>query len=159
MYPLVIFLLAMATVGSMATLHANNRQPLPSSQGTPVALTDNMLTYADAVVRFATLQSQPYTAPGAGNAVPDVSLTFHTWYVRNVRWQNKVIGGVVTIYAGAPIPNVDLSRELAMRSGGGFHAGTTDAAGQIISYMHGATGITAPGGIPAGVAIYQVKLR
>lgn len=159
MYPLAIFLMFMAIIGSMGTLFATSRPPVPGAQGTPEALTDNFLVYADAVRRFAGVQPQPYTAPAAGNAVPDASLSFPTWHVRNTRWQNKVIGGVVTIYADAPIPEADLSRELAQRTGGSFSAGNTDATGQIVSYLHGPTGVMVPAGIPAGVAVYQVNLQ
>lgn len=159
MYPLAVFLMVLAIAGSMSTLFVSNSPPMPSAQGTPAALADNFMIYANSVRSFVATQTAPYTAPAAGNAVPDASLSFPSWYVRNVRWQNKVIGGVVTIYANAAIPQVDLSRELALRTAGGFRAGNTDAVGQIISYLHGPTSISVPAGIPANVAVYQAIMQ
>ncbi len=159
MYPLMIMLSALAIIGSIVTISVSNRDPLPPPEGSASVLADNLFVYADAVARYVATQPVRYTEPGAGNSVPDSSLTFPAWFQRNARWDNKVIDGVATIYSATPYNGPGLSAELTRRTQGSYRAGITATDGEIISFQHGPTGIVVPAGIPSNVAVYQIIVR
>lgn len=157
----IMFVLAVLTsiTGAQYVLHQTSMAEVASSQGAPTALADNFFVYSNAVGRFVAAQPLGYTAPWAANSVPDASLSFPPWYVRDARWRNKVIGGTVTIYAAAPIAGVEFGDLLAQRTDFAFGAGTTAATREIVSAVHGPTGIFAPVGVPAAVPVFQVRLN
>lgn len=159
MYPLMVLLSALAILGSVVTMSVSNREPLPPVEGTASALADNFFVYSDSVARYVATQPIRYTAPSADNSVPDAALSFPTWYQRNPRWNNKVIDGVVTIYSTTPYNGPGLSAELTRRTQGSYRAGITASDLEIISFQHGPTGIIAPTGVPANVAVYQMVVR
>lgn len=157
----IMFVLAVMTAltGAHYVLHESTKMEIASSQGAASALADNFFVYSNAVGRFVAAQPMGYTAPWANNYVPDAALSFPTWYVRDTRWLNKVIGGTVTIYAAAPIAGVEFGDLLAQRTDFAFGAGTTLPSRQIVSAVHGPTGIFAPAGVPGGVPVFQVRLN
>lgn len=159
MWMMYILSAMVAISGGQYVLHQTSMQELASSDGAPAALADNFFIYSNAVGRFVAAQSIGYTAPGVGNAVPDSSLNFPAWYVRDPRWRNKVIGGTVTIYAAAPMAGIEFSELLAHRTDFAFGAGTTANTREIVSSVHGPTGIFAPAGVPGGVPVFQVRLN
>lgn len=155
MAPLFVLLIMLALVGSAAVLHDSSREPEPNPAGTPVTLADNFAVYVGAVARFVATHPPGYTATWMGNTVPDAQMVFPTWYVRNPLWSNKVIDGVITVYATVPLGTVDFSSELAVRSDGAYGAGIVATNGEIVSVRHGRTGIFVPAGVPPETPVIQ----
>jgi len=159
MFPFYVIAFLVAITGSYLTLARNMGPPMPPVAGSPEQLADNFFIYANAVARFVAAQSAGYTAPAGGNTVPDTSLAFPTWYVRNAAWTNKVIGGTMTVYAAAPIQGADFSSQLAKRTDMAYGAGVTLASGEIASIVYGPSGIFVPAGVPAAVPVFQVQIH
>lgn len=161
MWPLVMLIVSLSVIGSVSVLSQTSRDvPMPSVAGTPAALADNFFVYANAVGEFVSAQPPGYTAPGPANAVPDASLSFPAWHLRNPRWSNAVIDGTVTIFAQDLPASIDMSFELASRTGGAFRAGIVDASSrEIVSLLHGPSGATVPAWIPDGAPVFQFTTR
>ena len=162
MWPLVVLLFAMSLIGSVNVLFESARTtPAASSAGTPTALADNFFVYANAVGQFVSTQSTGYTAHWPGNAIPNTSLTFPSGFNPSPMWRNSVINGTVTIFAHNAPQSVDLSLELAQRTGGAFRAGIVDHARgrEIVSLIHGPTGVTVPPVVPDRSPAFQFTTR
>lgn len=159
MWVIGVLLLMSSMVGLKMVQFEVNAKPIGRQASTPV-LAQNMVVYKSAVDVFVASQAAGYTAPAAGNVVPDTSLSFPTWYVRDSRWTNKVINGTVTVYS-VSLPDVgDISRDAAKLTKGSRSAGVVKSAtNTILSPLYGDTGIALPAGLPNGVPVLQSKIN
>lgn len=157
MWPVAVVVIMISLIGGFRTLYQTSdpetfKEPTLSLQATA----ENMLVYGHSVIAFTAAQSAGYTAPAPGNVVPDASLSLPSWHVRNPLWTNKVIGGVVTVYATSRPPAGDITPVLAEKSLRSRGVGVAQGGYIITSYGQTAT---LPAGIPNGVPVFQIKVN
>ena len=159
MWPLAV-LIILAPVAGLKMLQAEVFTPTVEISASKPALAKNIVTYKNVVDQFVAAQASGYSGAGPGNSVPDSSLTFPSWYVRNPLWSNKVISGTVTVYATSLPTAGDFSREVADITNGRRSVGIVGSATTtIISPLYGDTGIALPSGLPSGVTVMQNKVN
>ena len=153
-------LVALIAVQGFYQVKAEQAVPPVTATVAAPEMGQNMIVYYNKVVEFVAAQPAGYTAPASGNVVPDSSLTFPGWYIRNPLWTNKVIAGKVSVYATSKTAAGDLTPEVARLSGALTSVGLSNAAnGRLLSPMIGDTGQTYPAGIPDGVVVIQGQIR
>jgi len=159
MWPAYIIVLFATLTGFYQLRSDQVVPPVPATVAAP-EMAQNMIVYYNKVVEFVVPQVASYTAPGGGNAVPDASLAFPSWYVRNPLWTNKVIAGKVSVYATSKTAAGDLTPDVARLSKGINSVGVSNnASGHLLSPINGDTGQTYPAGIPDGVVVIQGQIR
>lgn len=159
MWPLYI-LIVFASLTGFYQMRAVQAVPPVSATVAAPEMAQNMIVYYNKVVEFVAGQAAGYTAPGGGNVVPDASLTFPSWFVRNPLWTNKVIAGQVSVYATSKPAAGDLAPDVARLSGGVTTVGVSNAAsGHLLSPIMGDLGQAYPAGIPDGVVVIQGQIN
>lgn len=120
----------------------------------------NMVVYFNKVAAYVATKTAGYTEPSAGNTVPDAALGLPGWYIRNPLWTNRVVNGVVTVYA-TEVPRAgDITAALVKVSGAVSGTGVTSAAtGTILNPVFGNTGVAFPASLPDGVPIIQSRVQ
>ena len=159
MWPIYV-LVALTALSGYYQMQVEKAVPVMAASIAAPDMAQNLIVYYNSVVQFVAVQAAGYTAPGAGNAVPDGSLTFPGWFVRNPLWANKVIGGKVSVYPTSVPAAGDLAGQVTRLSGAAVSAGVTNASsGHLLSPIIGDTGQTYPAGIPNGVVVIQGQIK
>lgn len=159
MYPL-LFLAAFFAITGFYQVTLQRELPPVVATVSAKETAQNMVVYYNKVAAYVGTKAAGYTEPSAGNTVPDASLALPTWYVRNSLWTNKVINGVVTVYATAAPQAGNIASALVSASGAISGTGVTStSSGTIINPVFGNTGVTFPAGLPNGVPIIQARIK
>lgn len=167
MIPILIVVICTVLIGSVVTIGMVSEPERTTQQGSITSLADHFLTYTWAVGRYVgTRETAPgvpardYTAPFAGNSIPDSELTFPAVYSPDNRWTNIVVDGWITVYTRdviSPAIRNDFNRELTIRSDGAHGVGVVDATREIVSLRHGRTGYFVPAAVPVNAIVFHYK--
>lgn len=158
MLPIVVVVMMISIIG-LVRAQSEVTAPVVSAKASASTLAQNMVVYKGLLDTFVAAQTAGYTAPGGGNAVPDASLAFPAWYVKNPLWTNKVISGTVTVYATSVPAAGDISADMVALTLGSINVGVVGNAGTILSPRYGNTLTALPPGLPVGVPVIQSKVR
>ena len=159
MWPTAILVVLGSIIG-LQQLYTEVVQPRDYKAMSANAVSMNMLVYRSAVESYVATKAAGYTETATDNVVPDSSLSFPDWYVRNPVWTNKVIDGKVTVYATSRPAQVDISNALAKATNGSRYVGVVDTStNTIVSPIHGYTGIQIPARLPSGVPVAHSKIK
>lgn len=159
MWPIYILVLIASLTGAYQ-LQESRSVPVVAATAAAPEQAQNLVSYYNFLAQFVSTQTSGYTAPATGNVVPDSSITFPAWFVRNPLWTNKVIAGHVWVFPTSKPAAGDLTGHVARMSQSVMGVGVTNAAsGHLLSPIAGDTGTVYPAGIPNEVVVIHGQLN